>query len=111
MVPKPPPTSRATQRTRASGSCRNPAAARLLGVLARAHLIQATGAGRYQMHDLLRAYAARMAAAHDSDEARREALTRLFDYYLAASAAAADHLGPIQFTARPDPPSVTSPSA
>ena len=84
-------------------------ARRLLGVLARAHLIQSARAGRYQMHDLLRAYAARQATVHDTDQARREALTRLFDYYLAASAAAADRLGPSQFTARPDPPAISTP--
>jgi tetratricopeptide (TPR) repeat protein/transcriptional regulator with XRE-family HTH domain len=84
-------------------------AKRLLGVLARAHLIQSTGAGRYQMHDLLRAYAARQATTHDTNQARQEALTSLFDYYLAASAAATDHLFPVQFTSRPDPPSVSTP--
>ena len=44
------------------------------------------------MHDLLRAYAASQATTHDTEEARREALTRLFDYYLAACATAMDHL-------------------
>jgi tetratricopeptide (TPR) repeat protein/transcriptional regulator with XRE-family HTH domain len=83
-----------------------PQAKRLLGVLARAHLIQPTGAGRYQMHDLLRAYAARQATAHDTDQARQEALTRLFDYYLAASAAATDHLFAVLLTSTPDLPSV-----
>jgi tetratricopeptide (TPR) repeat protein len=84
-------------------------ARRLLAVLARAHLIQPTGAGRYQMHDLLRAYAARQATAHDTDQGRQAALTRLFDYYLAASAAATDHLFSVQATSRPDPPSVSTP--
>ncbi len=84
-------------------------ARRLLGVLARAHLIQPTGAGRYQMHDLLRAYAARQARTGDSADARLAALTRLFDYYLAASAAAMDCLGPLRFTSRPGPPSVSTP--
>ena len=86
-----------------------PQARRLLAVLARAHLIQPARAARYQMHDLLCAYAARQATVHDTDRARQEALARLFDYYLAASAAAADHLGPLQFTSRPDPPPVSTP--
>ena len=40
-------------------------AGRLLAVLARAHLIAPAGPDRYGMHDLLRAYAAGLAAAHD----------------------------------------------
>jgi tetratricopeptide (TPR) repeat protein/transcriptional regulator with XRE-family HTH domain len=74
---------------------------RLLDVLARAHLIQPVGPGRYGMHDLLRAYAADLAAAHDEDEMRRAALTRLFDYYLAASSGAMDRLAPAERHHRP----------
>ena len=37
--------------------------------LARAHLIQPAGPGRYGMHDLLRAYARELAAAHDATRA------------------------------------------
>jgi DNA-binding SARP family transcriptional activator len=54
------------------------AAARLIGRLARAHLIQAAGPDRYGMHALLRAYAAEQAAREDSEQDRREALARLF---------------------------------
>jgi tetratricopeptide (TPR) repeat protein/transcriptional regulator with XRE-family HTH domain len=79
-------------------------AGRLLAVLARAHLIQPTGSGRYGMHDLLRAYAASLAATIDHDDAWRQALTRLFDYYLAACSAAADCLVPAGRHLRPDPP-------
>jgi tetratricopeptide (TPR) repeat protein/transcriptional regulator with XRE-family HTH domain len=86
-----------------------PEAQRLLGVLARAHLVQHVGPGRHSMHDLLRAYAAQQATVHDTDQARQDALTRLFDYYLAASATAADHLFSFQFTSRPDPPLVSTP--
>ena len=42
-------------------------ARRLLDTLARAHLIQPYGPGRYGLHDLLRAYA-RELAAPDSEE-------------------------------------------
>jgi tetratricopeptide (TPR) repeat protein/transcriptional regulator with XRE-family HTH domain len=84
-------------------------AARLLSVLGRAHLIQPAGPGRYQMHDLLRAYAARQAASHDSEEARQAALTGLFDYYLAASGAAMACLEPADPYRRPAPPPVSSP--
>ncbi len=79
-------------------------AGQLLGVLARGHLIQPAGKGRYGMHDLLRAYAAGQAAARDRSEVRREALTRLFGYYLAACAAAMDSLALAERHHRPEPP-------
>ncbi|GAA0492260.1 XRE family transcriptional regulator [Paractinoplanes deccanensis] len=69
-------------------------ARRLLGVLVRASLVQAGRGGRYGMHDLLRAYAAELAAAHDPEPERRAALTRLLDHYLAGSAAAMASLYP-----------------
>jgi len=79
-------------------------ALQLLEVLARAHLVQPAGAGRYGMHDLLRAYAAGQAHATDSDQERHAALTGLFDYYLAATAAAMDALFPGEKDRRPRPP-------
>ncbi|WP_199896444.1 AfsR/SARP family transcriptional regulator [Streptomyces niger] len=57
----------------------------LLDRLARAHLIQPTGTHRYAMHDLLRAYAAELAADIDPPADRHAALTRLFDHYLATA--------------------------
>ncbi|WP_263302477.1 AfsR/SARP family transcriptional regulator [Streptomyces purpurogeneiscleroticus] len=60
----------------------------LLDRLARAHLIQPTGPHRYTMHELLRAYAAELAATTDPPAARHAALTRLFDHYLATAATA-----------------------
>jgi tetratricopeptide (TPR) repeat protein/transcriptional regulator with XRE-family HTH domain len=63
-------------------------ASRVLSQLHRASLIQATGPGRYGMHDLLREYAREQAAARDAGGCCDQALTRLFDYYLAAAAAA-----------------------
>ena len=41
----------------------------VLALLARAHLIHPVGAGRYGMHDLLRAYACQLAAEQDSEQA------------------------------------------
>jgi tetratricopeptide (TPR) repeat protein/DNA-binding XRE family transcriptional regulator len=79
-------------------------ARQLLGVLARAHLIQPAGGGRYGLHDLLRAYAASQAAHRDSRQARRAALTRLFDYYLATCADALDCLAPAEKQHRPARP-------
>ena len=73
----------------------------LLGTLTRAHVITPAGPDRYGMHDLLRAYAT--IRAHDQDRAseRRAALTRLFDYYLATAAAAANTLHPAEAHLRP----------
>jgi tetratricopeptide (TPR) repeat protein len=79
-------------------------ARQLLGLLARAHLIQPAGGGRYGLHDLLRAYAASESAHRDSRQARRAALTRLFDYYLAACADALDCLSPAEKQRRPARP-------
>ncbi len=80
-----------------------PARARLaLSRLHRTGLIQASGRGRYRMHDLLRAYAREQAVAAEQEGAAgtdvscEQALTQLFDYYLAAAAAAAEVLFPAE---------------
>jgi DNA-binding SARP family transcriptional activator len=78
----------------------------LLDRLVRAHLIQPAGTGHYDLHDLLRAYAAEQAADQDSEHERRAALTRLFDHYLATAAAAAGTL----FPADPDQPALPQPA-
>ncbi|MBV9382094.1 MAG: tetratricopeptide repeat protein [Streptosporangiaceae bacterium] len=99
-----------------TGSTRT-GARRILDLLARKHLIHRSQPGRYGMHDLLRAYAAGLAAAEDAEDAdadvegaegaegadaeRRAALTRLFDYHAAASAAAMDALVPAEQHLRP----------
>jgi DNA-binding SARP family transcriptional activator/tetratricopeptide (TPR) repeat protein len=81
-------------------------ARRVLARLHRASLVQAAGSGRYGMHDLLRAYAREQAAAGDSCQ---QALTRLFDYYLSAAAAAMDVLIPAEAHRRPRvPPSAAA---
>ena len=72
-----------------------------LEVLARAHLLNRTAAGRYTMHDLLRAYAAELTDRQDSAAGHRAALTRLLDHCLAASAAAMDILYPAERHLRP----------
>jgi DNA-binding SARP family transcriptional activator/tetratricopeptide (TPR) repeat protein len=82
---------------------------RALAVLARAHLVQPAGPGRYGLHDLLRAYAAELAATEDGEESGRAALTRLFDYYLAGAAAAMDALYPADRHHRPRPPASAGP--
>jgi len=84
-------------------------AGQLLGVLARTHMIERAGQDRHSMHDLLRAYAADQAAASDKDSIRQQALSRLFDYYLAACSAAMDCLALAERHHRPDAPPVSTP--
>jgi len=67
---------------------------RLLAELTRAHLVQPAGAGRYTLHDLLRAYARELTCSSDTERQRRAALSRLSDYYLRAAAAAMDAVHP-----------------
>jgi DNA-binding SARP family transcriptional activator/Tfp pilus assembly protein PilF len=76
-------------------------ARRVLGRLHRASLLQGSGPGRYGLHDLLRAYAREQAAARDSGGQCEQALTRLFDYYLATAATAMDILHPAEAHQRP----------
>jgi tetratricopeptide (TPR) repeat protein len=81
----------------------------VLDLLARAHLIQQAGPGRYGMHDLVRAYASELAAAHDGED-RHAALTGLLDYYLHSAAAAMDTLYPAERHRRPRIPPATTPA-
>ncbi|MER5217876.1 tetratricopeptide repeat protein [Streptomyces sp. NPDC002838] len=87
--------------------------ARTLALLARAHLLQPAGPGRYSTHDLLRAYGHRLTRTRDSDTDRQAALTRLFDHYLSTAAVAMDALYPAEGHHRPavPPPAHASPIA
>jgi DNA-binding SARP family transcriptional activator/tetratricopeptide (TPR) repeat protein len=80
-------------------------ASQLLRELVRAHLLTEHVPGRYAFHDLLRAYATQQCRALDSEPERRAALTRLFDYYLAAAGTAMDTLMPAERNRRPPIPS------
>jgi tetratricopeptide (TPR) repeat protein/DNA-binding XRE family transcriptional regulator len=84
-------------------------AGQLLAVLSRTHMIERAGPDRHGMHDLLRAYAADQAAASDQDNSRREALSRLFDYYLAACSAAMNCLALAERHHRPEAHPVSTP--
>ena len=64
--------------------------------LHRDHLLQQTSPGRYTFHDLVRAYAITRATDEDPPSARCTALTRLFDHYLVAAAAAVHTLYPAE---------------
>ena len=57
-----------------------------------AHLLTQQRSGRYSMHDLLRAYAAEQAHAHDTDDDRRTAVHRWLDHYLHTADAATRRL-------------------
>ncbi len=57
-------------------------AGRLLGLLARAHLIEESLPDRYRLHDLLRAYAAEQAQVGETAQSRRSALRRMLTWYL-----------------------------
>jgi DNA-binding SARP family transcriptional activator/tetratricopeptide (TPR) repeat protein len=76
-------------------------ARRVLGRLHRASLVQASGPGRYGMHDLLREYAREQAAARDTGGQCDQALTRLFDFYLSAAVAATDGVFPAETRHQP----------
>jgi DNA-binding SARP family transcriptional activator len=77
------------------------AAGQALAALARAYLVQPAGPGRYEMHDLLREYAAEQAAGPGAEPGGPAALTRLFDYYLHGASAAMDILHPAERDRRP----------
>jgi len=68
-------------------------AAQMLAELADAHLATEDAAGRFTLHDLLRAYAAEQSRA-DSETSRQEAVHRLLDHYLHSAYAAARVLAP-----------------
>ncbi|MEV4629485.1 tetratricopeptide repeat protein [Micromonospora sp. NPDC049523] len=70
------------------------AAARLLDRLTRAHLVGCDSSGRYALHDLLRAYAAELSAAVDSESERTATVDRLLEHYLGTATATSDVLYP-----------------
>ena len=83
-------------------------AAAAVAELADAHLIAEHAPGRYAFHDLLRAYAAYLARATDSDEERREAVNRVLDHYLHTASAGSQVLNPVRphITLEPPQPGV-----
>lgn len=77
----------------------------VLGELAQAHLLDEHVPGRFVAHDLLRAYAAELAQAHDDEPERRAAIDRAFDHYLHTGYAAAVLLQPHRDRIELSPPS------
>jgi DNA-binding SARP family transcriptional activator/Flp pilus assembly protein TadD len=83
----------------------------LLGELVRAYLVTEDRAGRYAMHDLLRAYAIEQAHLHDSPDQRRVALVRALDHYVRTAYAAAEVLEPSRVPVPPASPSLVDAAA
>ena len=69
-------------------------ARRALDILLGAFLIQSSRPHRYELHDLLRAYALDQARAKDSETERRDTLDRMLRWYIASAAQAARLLLP-----------------
>ncbi|MBO0870155.1 MAG: tetratricopeptide repeat protein, partial [Micromonosporaceae bacterium] len=89
LVPGPDVTAEAVAALAGIGQRQ---AQRLLDRLAANHLAAQHATGRYTLHDLLRQYAADRALVEDDRDARDAAVRRLFDWYLASAARAADVL-------------------
>jgi tetratricopeptide (TPR) repeat protein len=81
-----------------------PQARRSLRDLADVHLVTECASGRYSLHDLLRAYAAELAAATHDDAGRHAALARTLDHYLHTAAAAGRLINPSREQVDLDPP-------
>jgi DNA-binding SARP family transcriptional activator len=79
-----------------------------IAVLLDHHLLTRAAGGQFRFHDLVRGYAAMCAARDDSPSVHRQALGRLFDYYLATADEADRVLHPFR---RRMPVSVTRPPA
>jgi tetratricopeptide (TPR) repeat protein len=89
-----------------------PARARhLLDRLVRAHLVERTRTKRYQMHDLLRVYAADLVAQEEPPAAQESAMRRLFDFFLQTTSAAMTVLFPQEDDRRPVVPRAGKPGA
>ncbi|MBE1500516.1 DNA-binding SARP family transcriptional activator [Amycolatopsis lexingtonensis] len=68
-----------------------------LETLASAHLLARPRPGRYQFHDLIRAYAGEVASQVDSPSQRAAALDRLLDWYLASALDASRRMRPERY--------------
>ncbi|MFE2755930.1 tetratricopeptide repeat protein [Actinosynnema sp. NPDC059335] len=65
-----------------------------LGVLVRSNLVEHGGPRRYRLHDMLHGYAVDLVRHQESAHARKLAMTRLLDWYLASAGVAARLLDP-----------------
>jgi tetratricopeptide (TPR) repeat protein len=85
-------------------------ARRALDILVGAFLIETVRSGRYQLHDLLRAYALDQARGADSEADRRETVDRILRWYIVTASRACLMLAPgdsfpveVRSVAGPDP--------
>ena len=92
----------------ALGGCTLAEAEEAIGVLLDHHLLSRAPGGQFRFHDLIRGYAAMCAARDDPSPVRRQAIGRLFDYYLQTADEADRVLYPFR---RRMPVSVTRPPA
>jgi tetratricopeptide (TPR) repeat protein len=69
-------------------------ARRDLDILLGAFLIQSSRSHRYELHDLLRAYALDQARTTDTEEDRRDTLDRILRWYITSASRAAELLSP-----------------
>ncbi|MEV4097789.1 ATP-binding protein [Streptosporangium saharense] len=76
----------------------------LLDSLVGAHLLEQTTPGRYQFHDLLRAYAADQVQRDGSSDDRESALRRVLEWYLHTAGAAQSWINPAEDRVRLAPP-------
>ncbi|GIJ73162.1 tetratricopeptide repeat protein [Virgisporangium ochraceum] len=83
----------------------------ILDHLVHDHLLRPAAPDRFLLHDLVRAFVLERGVDEDSETARHDASTRLFDYYLRAGTAAMRHLHPTDVHLRPplDPPVMPTP--
>lgn len=86
------------------------AAGQCLAGLCRSHLVEQRVPGRYELHDLVRPFAARHALDEDAPSARRAASTRLFEHYRHSSSRAMDLYAPHEAHRRPRFPRPATPN-
>lgn len=81
----------------------------LLDVLVGANLLEQTGPDRYQLHDLLRAYATDQVRLLEADEQRHAALSRVLNWYLHTADSALATLMPLNRTVPITEPAESAP--
>jgi tetratricopeptide (TPR) repeat protein len=79
-------------------------ATRIVDRLVTAHLVRRGEAGRFELHDLIRAFGMARAEDEDAPAGRKAALTRLLGYYTFATATAMDQYAPRMRAYRPRVP-------
>jgi DNA-binding SARP family transcriptional activator/tetratricopeptide (TPR) repeat protein len=76
----------------------------LLAELCRVHLLTEQPAGRYALHDVLRAYAIELADRHETEGGRRRAVLRVLDHYVQTGYVAARLADPYRSAVPVDDP-------